>query len=63
MSLFVHALFSPPAFYMLPRLQRLWTHLERQGGGSGAGARQHPDAENQFCFNIHIVHTVNIMQV
>lgn len=22
--------------YMLPRLQRLWTHLERQGGGSGA---------------------------
>ncbi len=21
--------------YMLPRLQRLWTHLERQGGGSG----------------------------
>ncbi len=23
--------------YMLPRLQRLWTHLERQGGGSGAG--------------------------
>ena len=23
--------------YMLPRLQRLWTHLERQGGGAGAG--------------------------
>ena len=23
--------------YMLPRLQRRWTHLERQGGGSGAG--------------------------
>ena len=23
--------------YMLPRLQRLWTHLERQGGGSGGG--------------------------
>lgn len=23
--------------YMLPRLQGLWTHLERQGGGSGAG--------------------------
>ena len=23
--------------YMLPRLQSLWTHLERQGGGSGAG--------------------------
>ncbi len=22
--------------YMLPRLQRLWTHLERQGGGSGS---------------------------
>ena len=22
---------------MLPRLQRLWTHLERQGGGSGSG--------------------------
>ena len=22
---------------MMPRLQRLWTHLERQGGGSGAG--------------------------
>ena len=21
--------------YMLPRLQRIWTHLERQGGGSG----------------------------
>ena len=23
--------------YMLPRLQRRWTHLERQGGGSGSG--------------------------
>ena len=23
--------------YMLPRLTRLWTHLERQGGGSGSG--------------------------
>lgn len=23
--------------YMLPRLLRLWTHLERQGGGSGSG--------------------------
>ena len=23
--------------YRLPRLQRLWTHLERQGGGSGSG--------------------------
>ncbi len=23
--------------YMLPRLQRLWKHLERQGGGSGGG--------------------------
>ena len=23
--------------YMLPRLQRLWTHLERQGGGPGSG--------------------------
>lgn len=23
--------------YMLPRLQRLWTHIERQGGGSGSG--------------------------
>ncbi len=23
--------------YMLPRLHRLWSHLERQGGGSGAG--------------------------
>ena len=23
--------------YMLPRLQRLWTHLERQGGASGSG--------------------------
>lgn len=23
--------------YMLPRLHRLWTHLERQGGGSGSG--------------------------
>ena len=23
--------------YMQPRLQRLWTHLERQGGGSGSG--------------------------
>ena len=23
--------------YILPRLQRLWTHLERQGGGSGSG--------------------------
>ena len=23
--------------YMLPRPQRLWTHLERQGGGSGSG--------------------------
>lgn len=25
--------------YMLPRLQRLWTHLERQGGGSGGGGK------------------------
>ncbi len=25
--------------YMLPRLQRLWTHLERQQGGSGSGGR------------------------
>ncbi len=24
--------------YMLPRLTRLWTHLERQAGGSGTGA-------------------------
>ena len=24
--------------YMLPRLQRLWTHLERQSGGSGGGS-------------------------
>src|SRR3712207_4614712 len=24
--------------YMLPRLQRLWTHLERQSGGSGSGS-------------------------
>ena len=24
--------------YMLPRLQRLWTHLECQGGGSGGGS-------------------------
>lgn len=23
--------------YMLPRLQRMWTHLERRGGGSGSG--------------------------
>ena len=23
--------------YMLPRLQRMWNHLERQGGGSGSG--------------------------
>ena len=23
--------------YILPRLQRMWTHLERQGGGSGSG--------------------------
>lgn len=23
--------------YMQPRLQRMWTHLERQGGGSGGG--------------------------
>ncbi|MCO6025679.1 GTPase HflX [Prevotella cerevisiae] len=23
--------------YLLPRLQRMWTHLERQGGGSGGG--------------------------
>ena len=25
--------------YMLPRLQRLWTHLERQGAGAGVGLR------------------------
>ena len=24
--------------YLLPRLQRLWTHLERQGGGAGKGS-------------------------
>src|SRR5574344_1841121 len=23
--------------YLLPRLTRMWTHLERQGGGSGSG--------------------------
>lgn len=28
--------------YMLPRLQRLWTHLERQGGGSGSGGGKGP---------------------
>ena len=28
--------------YMLPRLQRLWTHLERQGGGSGAAVGNGP---------------------
>lgn len=28
--------------YMLPRLQRLWTHLERQGGGSGGGGGREP---------------------
>ena len=25
--------------YLLPRLQRLWTHLERQGAGAGVGLR------------------------
>ena len=28
--------------YMLPRLQRMWTHLERQGGGSGSGGLRGP---------------------
>ena len=33
--------------YMLPRLQRLWTHLERQGGGSvGDGPSYHPAAHH-----------------
>ena len=27
----------PKYRYMLPRRKRLWTHLERQGGGSGSG--------------------------
>jgi GTP-binding protein HflX len=26
--------------YMLPRLTRAWTHLERQGGGAGGGAKR-----------------------
>ena len=29
--------FRETIYHMLPRLQRLWTHLERQGGGSGSG--------------------------
>ena len=29
--------------YMLPRLQRVWTHLERQGGGSGWGGGKGSD--------------------
>ena len=33
--------------YMLPRLQRLWTHLERQGGGSGAGGERLAEIDKQ----------------
>ena len=34
--------------YMLPRLKRLWTHLERQGGGGSSGFRMRGPGETQL---------------
>lgn len=34
--------------YMLPRLQRMWTHLERQGGGAGGGVGLRGPGETQI---------------
>ena len=34
--------------YMLPRLKRLWTHLERQSGGGSAGFRMRGPGETQL---------------
>ncbi|MDR1368499.1 MAG: GTPase HflX, partial [Dysgonamonadaceae bacterium] len=34
--------------YMLPRLKRLWTHLERQSGGGSSGFRMRGPGETQL---------------
>jgi len=41
--------------YMLPRLTRLWTHLERQGGGSGGGVGLRGPGETQLELDRRII--------
>lgn len=41
--------------YMLPRLQRLWTHLERQGGGTGGGVGLRGPGETQLEMDQRII--------
>ena len=54
--------------YMLPRLQRLWTHLERQGGGSGGGGGKgtvglRGPGETQLEMDRHIIlHRITLLK-
>jgi len=41
--------------YMLPRLQRLWTHLERQGGGTGGSVGLRGPGETQLEMDRRII--------
>lgn len=41
--------------YMLPRLQRMWTHLERQGGGTGGGVGLRGPGETQLEMDQRII--------
>ena len=41
--------------YMLPRLQRLWTHLERQGGGKGGSVGLRGPGETQLEMDRRII--------
>ncbi|MCK9159551.1 MAG: GTPase HflX [Bacteroidaceae bacterium] len=41
--------------YMLPRLQRLWTHLERQGGGTGGTVGLRGPGETQLEMDRRII--------
>jgi GTPase len=41
--------------YMLPRLTRLWTHLERQGGSSGGGVGLRGPGETQLEMDRRII--------
>jgi len=41
--------------YMLPRLQRMWTHLERQAGGTGGGVGLRGPGETQLEMDQRII--------